>query len=786
MTIRLLGRAALIAAATLSLVAASAVLATAQEPEPAAVVRVTAPATEGPWPVRFLVGVPDSVELAPGAPCPLAVLDPSSGEPLATQSEPVLRNPDGTTRSLWVSAMIPAGLEAGAALELQVIEQDQPKAGPAISPLVLKALTRQDGWSFDVQGIDGGLYSARFKSAEVVRVGPVEAVYRTTAPVLPVVDEKDPAKRLPHLGVVTLDARVWAGLDVIDLRVLWEGGVVEEPNAWALFSSASLRAPPGARVEPLLPTAGWGGVEQTPAGSIVHLAAAGPQLHATVPHHAKLWSLAVTAPWAWDGLEPIVTGGGWGWAASGPWSPHEAPCTGAQLRLPDMAFLGLQGAQEATRSALQALQAARSTGAPIDGSYGASSWRHPSGIGYGGGTGGQGIEPWPGVVESWSDPAAAFHLLTGQFESRLDRTRVSLIHLDGSTWDPGTATAPFNVAWSPEPLYSPSWQNAWPSYSQDPFGFRGARAAYREATADLAEAALEAVSWYGTDDLQHWVRGRLALWPLVELYAEPMARLVLQRQAAAVRADLFEGGDATHYTSTLAWLATRTGQGQDYGRDFAWAGHAVALAYAAGSDEDRGRLSAWCATWAGVFSGSLTPTGVFQVITNGKEVAFARSAVPGAPPFYPSQTYQNCLVANAGLTMRGAYVAPDARESIDAALSRLAHGVATVAWPAGASQPDYRFAAALEAGGAISARPGVEGVYSSSLHWPAENDDGNRTQDLHVQLAIAAGLIGGPTPELLEAAARYLGPDLLAGARANAAKYPANGLPLVAALEAAE
>ncbi|QDU67681.1 hypothetical protein [Engelhardtia mirabilis] len=785
-----------IAIATLALAALAAVAAIAQEgpapwavpiPTTAATVRVTVPDTPSAWPLRFMVGTPKGVELHPGDLSPLTVLAPTGGGKLATQIDSILREPDGSIRSLWVSAMIPAGLEAGSELAIKVIESPRPKQGPALAPVILKALTKPNGWGFEVAGIDGGWYAARFeRPATVIRAGPVETVFRISSPVLPVVLEKDPATQLPHLGVVTMDLRVWSGIEAVDIRVLWEGGAVDDPNAWALFDSATLRIPPGAECAPLMPTTGWGGVDQTSEGSMIRLAAAGDGLHATLPHHAKLWALGATAPGRWDDLEPILAGGGWGWADSGPWSPQATRCTTADLKAPPLGFLGLAGRAELAERARDGWEEARAKGWPLEGSYGPTSWRHPSGIGYGAMTGGEGIDPWPFLDFAWAAPAATFELLTGRLESRLDRTRVSLVHLDGTTWDPSDAGAPFNFVASPEPPYAPGWITAWPSYSQDPLGFRDARPEYREATAKLADAALVGDRSYGTDDMQHWVRGRRALWPLVELYGEPMARLLLERQSAAVRADLFDGEGAGEFTETLAWMNLTDGQGQDFGRDFAWAGHHIAMAYAAGSDAERAALAPWCATWVDVLQSSLTANGSFQVITEGKELGYALQAAADnlgeVPAFYPSQTYQNCLVAGAGLQMRGAFLGIWDRDEIDLALSRIAQGISTVAWGENERTPDYRFAASFQDGQALAKRAEVEATYSSLLHPKAEGDDGNKGQSLHVALALAAGLICGPTHEIGDAADRFLGDDWIKGAQLEVKSAPGNGAVLLGAL----
>ena len=44
-------------------------------------------------------------------------------------------------------------------------------------------------------------------------------------------------------------------------------------------------------------------------------------------------------------------------------------------------------------------------------------------------TGGEGIDPWPFVDLVWADPAATYALLLARLESRLDRTRTSLVTL---------------------------------------------------------------------------------------------------------------------------------------------------------------------------------------------------------------------------------------------------------------------------------------------------------------------------------------------------------------------
>lgn len=758
----------------------------------AAQVRADVPDTDGQWPLRFLLGVPEGVEVPSDGSSPVTVLHPVTGAPLPTQAEVHLRGPDGAPRSLWIAATIPAGLEPGEA-HFDVEATPTPLAGPALTPIVNAALFKGGAWTLSVEGLEGGVYQARFTKAEVVRLGSVEVVWRGSAPLLPVLPEGDAALQLPHLGVVTLDVRAWSGVDALDLRVLWEGGVVDSPLAWTLFRSAVLRAPAGADVRPLLPTAGVGDLIPLATGSLLPLAARELGPHGTLPHHAKLWALGVAPPGAWDQVEPVLAGGGWGWAESGPWSPEETTPTAAGLPIPDLAFLGREKCSGAATAALAAWRQARASGDGLEGSYGALSWRHPSGIGYGGQTGGEGIEPWPFLHLVWGDPAASFAYLTGRMENRLDRTRISLAQLDGEPWDVDAAKGPWNFTISAEPLWGESWVNNWPSYSQDPLGFRGAREVYREATAELADKVLAGDRGYGNDDVQHFTRGRRGLWPLVEYYAEPMAELVLEHQSVALRADWWDGAPATEFTGTMAWLAEQIGSGVDYGRDFAWAGHHVALAYAAGSDDERAKLSRWAALWCTAFMAAPTETGLFQVM-QGKEVAFAKQAAVDslghATDLRPTQTYQLALVAWAGLQMRGAFAEEGLATAMDDEARRSAQWVSELAWGAEATLPDYRFASVvLDDQGAVHElvdRAEVEATYASTLHWPDANDDGNRVQLLHVSLIIAAGVRAGAEGVFVDAASRFLGagPDQwLAAARNAAWSSTANWLPLVAALE---
>ena len=316
-------------------------------PALATTVRVEVPETAGPWPLRFLVGVPAGVDVAPGSLSPLTVLDPITGAPLPTQSETVLRRPDGSSRSLWIAATMPAGLEPGSELEVDVLEQGSGLHGPSLTPIVSHVLTKGHGWALTVEGLEGGVYQARFgTSADVIRVGSTEVVFRETAALLPMVPEARPELQLPHLGLITLDVRAWSGIDALDVRVLWEGGVVDEPLAWALFRSATLRLPAGATVATLNATAGAADPVQIGGATLLALASrpAGP--HGTLPHHAKLWSVGVAAPWTWSDSWPILSGGGWGWADSGPWSPHTAPATASELPIPDLSFLSLEARRE--------------------------------------------------------------------------------------------------------------------------------------------------------------------------------------------------------------------------------------------------------------------------------------------------------------------------------------------------------------------------------------------------------------------------------------------------------
>jgi hypothetical protein len=742
-----------------------------QDAQPLATITAEVP-TAGAWPLRAIVaGDSKAIEVR------------LEGQRLPTQVEVHLREPDGSPRTLWVAAVVPPGLEVGSDATFELWPSTGPAPGASLTPAVNWALFKGGGWRLTVEGWDGGVYLSDFAAQlQVVRYGAAEVVWRAQGPMLPVIPEATPELRLPHLGIVTLDVRAWSGVDAIDLRLLWEGGVVDSPDAWALFRSATLRGPGGADMRLLTPTRGAGQLVQGPTGALLPLAEIGQGPFGTLTHHAKLWSLGCAVPGRWDEVRPIFDGGGWGWAA-GLWDLHDSPATAAGLPLPTLAGLP----EPDVLAALHLFRGARMAGSPIDGSSLLPPWRHPSGIGYGGGTGGGGIEPWPGTAWVLADPPSAYALLTGRLESTLDRTRVSLVHLDGRTWDPGSAAAPFNFVVNPNGLGWAEWNGSWPSYSQDPLGFRNAQPAYRAATAEVQAAVLQADRIYGSHDMQHWCRGEAEVWPLAELYREPMALLLLERHAAAVRADFYEGGTGTpgQYTQTLRWLAARKGKGQDYARDVAWAGWHMGLAYAAGSDAQRARIRPWLDTWAEMLRDSLLPNGAFQVITNGKELSYAIESapvVPGGPivapgtvPFYVAQAFQQMLVIAAALQVRGSYGG-----NLDVSLRSMVEGLCHTGWGPQRTEPDYRYAVGLpKLGGTVTAlatRAAVEAAYCSTLHLHPQYPDGNLTHSWHLPLLFAAGELTGAQGAYPGARDRYLAGATMAQRAAAAVKAGASSL----------
>lgn len=749
------------------------------EPAPLASVRVTVPDTDGRWPVRCLVAVPDGEAQAFSVHAP-------DGTPLPTQAEPHLRGPDGAARTLWVAALAPEGLPAGEEVRFEVRPGVTEAPDATLTPLVRWALVDGGGWTVTVRGIDGGVYQAAFDAPQVLRAGPVEYVWRVTAPLVPVVLEDDPALRLPHLGVATMDVRAWAGVDALDVRLLWETGVVDDPNAWALFESVTLRSPHGAEVRTLEPTRGVGHAWQASTGSLLELVEPGE--HGVVSHAARLWSLGLVPPGRWDDVAGILRGGGWGLAADGAWSVHSAPATAAGLALPRPSGDALAASRAVLKRELDDWLSARSAGSPLDGAPAVSSWRQPSGIGYGGATSGQGIDAWPFVDRVVADPAAAYRSLLMHTEARLDRTRLAIVHLDGTTWDPAAAGEPFNLAISPALLYGDSWQTAWPSWGLG-LAFRDARPEYREATLERARAVLEVDRQFGTDDLQHFVRGQRGTWPLAELYAEPMARLLVERHSAAVRADLFDGPAAGRYTETLRWMADRKGAGQDFGRDYAWAGWQVALDYALRPPHRRAVLERWLDTWCEVLEDGPAGNGAFLVVRGGKELQHttdARVAAGlGSSPVYPTQAYQQALVIGAGLQVRGAF----AGARLDDPLRRLVGHLAREGWAPAQSAPDYRYAVARPAGDGlepITGRSAVEAAYASTLH-PMPTPDGNTYQTTHIPLALAAEVILGAGAASNAALDRFLGASTrsaqIEAAWRRQGQHPADWWPLLAALE---
>jgi hypothetical protein len=762
----------------------------------AAQVTVTVPAVPGPWPLRFLLGVPEGAALEFGGRPPLAVIDPRSGELLPTQVELGLRRADGTPRSLWVGAAVPSGLAPGSSQSFDVqLTTGAELPVPSAPAAVAAAAAIQGPWQFEVDGLAGSRYHlAPTGPPACVRAGPVESIWRWTAPLRETQPATDAALRLSCIGVVTLELRTWAGVAGCELRVTWEGGLVDAPEAWVLFEEARLVAPPGIELRPLFPTVGLGAQRAEPGRTVLPLAARAAGPHGALPHHRKLWCLIATVPGDPQTVEPILRGGGWGLAQGGPFALDRTAPTALDLPLPLPSAAERAASGARARAELAARTGERAAGGSLDASPGATSWRQPAGLGYGGGTGGGGIEPWPYVDLFAGDPAATWALLQGRLEGRLDRTRSSLVTTSGAPFDPGAADVAFDFALSGEPFYEPGHNRNWPTRGRD-LGFREAASQYRAPTAALAAQVLARDFAYGSDDLQHAIRGRRELNALVELYLEPSAVWLLERDAVALRCDLFEGGSGApdRYATTLRWLAQQRGRGSDFGRDLAWATWQIALAYAAGDDGQRAALAPWCRTAVQVFCETPLSNGALQALSESKERAAAERAAAAAGlssgSLWPAQAYQQSLLALAGAQLRGSFLPPSERGPLDLALRRLVESVTRLAWGPTAEAPDYRYAVARLVDGQplpLATRAEVEACYSSSLH-PVPGGDGVTTDGTLTPLLLAAGLTVGARDDSFRAAlGRFLRAppeDWLAAARERARSQPAVWWPLVAALE---
>lgn len=660
-------------------------------------VTVEVPDVDTPWPGRAIVE-----GHGPFA----AFLD---DEPLPTQWESHLRDELGQVESSWVAFTVPAGLEAGTELEVE-LRPETPGVGPEPLPKSITTLLKgHETWALYVKGIDGGVYGAVPTGPVVaVRSGAVESVWRRQYRIEPLMEEDSGPLQLPHMGVVTMDLRVWGGVEVMDVRVLWEGGVVDDPNAWALFDGVGLFLAPGGVLDPINPTIG----AEPHSFGMIRLAPEG----GTLPHHAKLWALEVSK----KGVDsPIVRGGGWGTSES-------IPTALGPMLITDPVEVDVD-------DELGQLLADRASGASLDGSQGATTWRHPSGIGYGGGTGGQGVGPWPYYDFARADVSSTYHYLLAWMETRMDRTRVSLVREDGSTWWPTAEYGPFNFSISPGQLYGDTqFQTAWPSSSQDPFGFRTARLDYREATEQRYIEDMAADRHYGTEDNQHFTRPNQALWPMIELYREPIALLYGERVAAAAMADYFhDGQEGNFYTSSLSSLATGEGP-TNHGRGLAWLGWHCSLMYAYGSNEQRSRIAPWLGMWTAVIQNRTEPNGIFQVINNSKEVDYSYDEA-GHGGFWPTQSYQNAFVM-----ITSCQVANVFHDGLLEVVAKQVEGQVELGWDPEAPGPDYRHAAELVDGTPLFTRAEVLEVYSTSV-----DVDPPQIQTFHAPLIAAAALMSG-------------------------------------------
>jgi len=658
-------------------------------------ITATVPETDEAWPMRAIIDGQGPFIATIGE------------DELPVQWETHLRTAGGGTVNSWIAVSMPAGLEPGERVEVEVVPGASSAEPLKFTTLTNYALGRLSEWDFYVQGIKGGVYKAEPVDIETVRSGPVEYVWRIRSILRPNQPELDAELQLPHFGALTMDLRVWPGMTAMDVRLLWEGGIVDDPNAWALFDRVVLQTEEHAEVIPIVPIhamkdLGAGMIQLAPHGGML-------------PHSAKIWSLGLIKP---GDSKPTLTGSGWGTTAS------QSTALGVDLR--DLGVVNPVAVAGRTQSFVDSRKVAEPLGGA---SPQVPSWRHPYGLGYGGVTGGYGIGPWPLYAEAFANRDAGFQLLTGITESLADRTRVSLLNYDATTWWP---TGVFNFSISPELLYGISWQTNWASSSQDPFKFRSARPDYRELTKDRYYETMAADRMFGTIDGQHWCRTNEGLWPLMELYREPIAMLYGERLAAACIADFYHVGTGA-YTASLAEWADPDKDGTA-GRELAWEGWHVSLVHALGTNSTRAETGPWLDVWCDFIRNRTLDNGALHVIRHGKELE--ASWVPAQrDDFWPAQTYQQMFLFIAACQVTNVMDA-----GLEPYIQTLVKGMTEMSWGEDQPGPDYRHAVQMHDGTLLFTREDVTNIYSTLLHsWP----DGNVLQTFHTPLLMAAGLIVG-------------------------------------------
>lgn len=234
---------------------------------------------------------------------------------------------------------------------------------------------------------------------------------------------------------------------------------------------------------------------------------------------------------------------------------------------------------------------------------GTIGWAHPWGVGYGGMTGGNEIEQWPGVHIAWARAQAGVRLMELQSQCYEDRQPTALYNSAGAP----TRIEDQVVPQGNHGPWIPTFFNLTPSKDSNHFAF---------PIADRTQALLAyetfRVPFYEKDmreylpiDMQHLTRYLNGWLVLAWLANDAEAKRAIELHAELNRLTLCEYYNSNYGHVQGVGLLHRIqvaqqygGRGGDYGRAIGWGLQATAAAYALAPAGLRQRYLPWLTTLA--------------------------------------------------------------------------------------------------------------------------------------------------------------------------------------------
>ncbi len=292
----------------------------------------------------------------------------------------------------------------------------------------------------------------------------------------------------------------------------------------------------------------------------------------------------------------------WSW-----WNPRTSGYLPQRHPLPMLEHMDRQALKVALQTRRDGLAISVRDGVPSPSNYpfevGALGWAHPWGVGYGGMTGGDEIEQWPGVQVAWARAQVGIRLAELQSQCYEDRQPVALYSVLGRP----TRLEDQVIPQGNHGPWMPTFFNLTPSKDSNHFAFPIA-----DRTQVLAAYETYRVPFYEKDmrefapiDMQHLTR-YLNSWLIMAWFTnDAEAKRAIELHAELNRITLCEVYNSNYGhvqgVGLLAriQLAQQFGRrGCDWGRSAGWGLQANAAAYALAPEGLRQRHLPWLTTIA--------------------------------------------------------------------------------------------------------------------------------------------------------------------------------------------